>query len=175
MTDLNSVVLLGNLTRDAELKYFQNGTAVAAVSIAVNSSRKQQDGSYADEVSFFDVNIYGKTAENLKQYLTKGKKIALTGHLKQERWQDSQSGQNRSRVVINADTVQLLGGKEENSASFSQNIPFQSVEEANRADAVSRGSYQQPAQMQTQQMQQPPMFQQPSMFQQNGQQGFPTF
>lgn len=171
MTDLNSVVLLGNLTKDAELKYFQNGTAVAAVSIAVNSSRKQQDGSYADEVSFFDVNIYGKTAENLKQYLTKGKKIALTGHLKQDRWQDQQTGQNRSRVVVNADTVQLLGGKEENSASFNQ-IPFQSVEEANRADAMSRG-YQQTTQ--TQQMQQPPMFQQPSVFQSNGQQGFPTF
>ena len=172
MTDLNSVVLIGNLTRDAELKYFQNGTAVAAVSIAVNSSRKQQDGTYADEVSFFDVNIYGKTAENLKQYLTKGKKIAVEGSLKQDRWQDSQTGQNRSRVVVNADTVQLLGGKEDNSASFNQNIPFQSVEEANRADAMSRG-YQQTAQ--TQPMQQPPTFQQPSMFQQNGQQGFPTF
>ena len=155
MTDLNSVIMIGNLTRDAELKYFQNGTAIASVAIAVNSSRKQQDGSFADEVSFFDVNIYGKTAENLKQYLVKGKKVAVVGRLKQERWQDSQSGQNRSKVVVNADSVQMLGGKEENGSSFNPATPYPTAEAARNADAGQ-------PQFQGFQPPKPPVFQQPA-------------
>ena len=120
MTDLNHVVLIGRLTRDLgtderSFAYTPSGTARANVSIAVNRSRKQGE-QWIDEVSYFDVTIWGKTAENLKPYLQKGKQIAVDGYLKQDRWE--KDGVKNSRVVVIADTVQLLGGKGEGSGSF---------------------------------------------------------
>lgn len=116
MTDINRVAVIGRLTRDLgtderEFGYLPNGTARANISIAVNSSKKQGD-QYIDEVSYFDVTLWGKSAENLHPYLRKGKQIAVEGHLKQDRWKDQQ-GNNRSRIYIVADNVQLLGGKSE--------------------------------------------------------------
>jgi single-strand DNA-binding protein len=119
MTDLNHVVLIGRLTRDLgsderSFGYIGNGTARANVSIAVNRSKKTGDG-YADEVNYFDVTIWGKTAENLKPYLTKGKQICIEGHLKQDRWE--KDGQKQSRITIQADNCYLLGGKSEGGAA----------------------------------------------------------
>lgn len=114
MTDLNHVVVIGRLTRDAELVNVGQ-TVKADLSIAVNRSRKQADGSWTDETSFFDFTLWGKTAEGLKSYLTKGKQIAVEGHLKQDRWE--KDGQKFSRVSIVADNVQLLGGKSENRSN----------------------------------------------------------
>ena len=113
MTDINHVLVIGRLTKDfgadpRTFFYTTGGTACAKVSIAVNRSYKQADGQWVDEVSFFDVTIWGKTAEGLKPYLTKGKQIAVDGYLKQERWQ--KNGQNFSKVNIVANSVQLLGG-----------------------------------------------------------------
>jgi single-strand DNA-binding protein len=114
-TDLNHVVLVGRLTRDVgsderSFGYVGNGQARANVSIAVNRSRKDSaSGNWVEEANFFDVTIWGKQAENLKPYLTKGKQIAVDGYLKQDRWQ--KDGQNFSRVTIVANNVQLLGGK----------------------------------------------------------------
>ncbi len=113
-SDLNSVNIVGRLTKDCgaderSFAYLQSGMAVATVSIAVNRSRKQGD-QLIDEVSYFDVKIYGKIAEGLKPYLVKGQQIAVNGMLKQERWTDK-SGNKASRVVINALTVELIGGK----------------------------------------------------------------
>lgn len=118
MNDLNHVVLIGHITRDCganerDFGYTQGGTAKANISIAVNRSRKDATGQYVDEVSYFDVAIWGKTAENLKPYLKKGKQICVDGVLKQDRWQDKQTGKNMSRVSINAVTVQLLGGNKD--------------------------------------------------------------
>ena len=112
MNDMNVVILIGNLTRDAELKYTQGGMAISSFSIAVNRSRKQADGQYVDEASFFDINLFGKIAESIQQYLQKGTKVAVQGSLKQERWTDN-TGATRSRVVINADNIQLVGGRRE--------------------------------------------------------------
>lgn len=114
MTDLNVVTVVGRLVRDCgqqEFSYLQSGTAVAKISIAVNRSKKQADGSWTDEASFFDVAIFGKTAENLHPYLQKGKQVVIKGSLKQDRWQDKQTGENRSKISIVADGVQLLGGQ----------------------------------------------------------------
>lgn len=105
--DLNKVILIGRLTRDAELKYNTKGTAIAAVSLANNRSVKKQD-NWKTEVSYFDGNIYGRMAENLKPYLTKGKMILIAGHLKQDRWE--KNGQKFSRIKIEVEEVQLLGG-----------------------------------------------------------------
>lgn len=118
MTDLNHVVLIGRLTRDLgsderDFGYLPNRQARANVSIAVNRSKKQGD-EWIDEVSYFEVAIFGKTAENLKPYLLKGKQIAVDGHLKQDRWKDQQ-GNNRSKISIVAENVQLLGGKSEDT------------------------------------------------------------
>lgn len=118
MTDLNHVVLIGRLTRDLgsderDFGYLPNGQARANVSIAVNRSKKQGD-EWIDEVSYFEVAIFGKTAENLKPYLLKGKQIAVDGHLKQDRWKDQQ-GNNKSKISIVAENVQLLGGKSEDT------------------------------------------------------------
>ena len=120
MTNINSVVLVGNLTRDCgsnerDFSYISStGTAVANVSIAVNRSRKQGE-EWVDEVSYFEVRIFGKTAENLKPYLLKGQKIVVSGYLKQERWQDKQTQQNMSKVVVVAESIELGGKKDGNS------------------------------------------------------------
>lgn len=116
MTDTNHVVLIGRLTRDLgaderSFAYTANGTARANISIAVNRSVKRGD-EWADEVSYFDITIWGKTAENLKPYLLKGKQVAVDGWLKQDRWE--KDGQKFSKVGIVANTVQLLGGKSDN-------------------------------------------------------------
>lgn len=104
--DLNKVILIGRLTRDAELKYNTKGTAIAVVSLASNRSVKKQD-NWETEVSYFDGNIYGRMAESLKPCLTKGKMILIAGHLKQDRWE--KDGQKFSRIKIEVEEVQLLG------------------------------------------------------------------
>lgn len=138
MTDVNSVVLCGRLTADMGssqngFSYTQSGTAIGRFSIAVNRSRKQGD-QWVDEVSYFNVTVFGKTAENLKPYLTKGQLVAVQGFLKQDRWTD-QNGGARSSVGIIADHIQLCGGKAEQksvpaedriapSGGFPEDIPF---------------------------------------------------
>ena len=106
MADINHVVLVGRLTRNAELKYTNNGAAVSKFGIAINQRRKKDD-QWVDESHFFDVVLWGKTAESLNQYLVKGKQIGLEGQLRQNRWE--QDGQARSKVEIHALNIQLLG------------------------------------------------------------------
>jgi single-strand DNA-binding protein len=108
MADLNHVVLIGRLTRDAELKITANGQAVCKFSIAVNRRRKNGD-QWEDEANFFDIVVWGRQGEALSQYLVKGKMVGVDGELRQDRWQQ-QDGQNRSKVEIVANNLQLLGG-----------------------------------------------------------------
>ena len=108
-SDLNQVALIGRLTRDSEMRYSQGGMAIVSFSIAVNRSRKTADGRYQDEASFFDCTLFGKYGEAMNQYLLKGKQVGISGSLKQETWQDQQSGQNRSKVVVLVNALQLLG------------------------------------------------------------------
>ena len=109
MTDINSVVLVGRITKDVggderSFSYVGNGTAKAVVNIAVNRGVKKGD-KWEDEPSFFDVVIWGKTVENLKPRLTKGTQITVSGYLKQDRWE--KDGQKQSRVQIIADMVEV--------------------------------------------------------------------
>lgn len=118
MTDTNLVVLIGRLTQDCgnderSFLYVGNGTAKAVVSLAVNRSRKQGE-QWIDEVSYFDVTIWGKTAESLKPKLTKGKQICVMGYLKQDRWE--KDGKKQSKTNIIAESVQLLGGGKDTPA-----------------------------------------------------------
>ena len=105
--NLNVVVLIGRLTRDAELKYLSSNTAVSKFSLAVNR-RKRSGDQWVEETDFFDITVWGKTAEALNQYLVKGKEIGVEGELRQSRWE--QDGQSRSRIEIHARNIQLLGG-----------------------------------------------------------------
>ncbi|MDR2101148.1 MAG: single-stranded DNA-binding protein [Treponema sp.] len=118
MADLNHVVLIGRLTRDAELKYTAGGQAVCKFSIAVNRRKKSGD-QWVDEANFFDIVVWGRQGESLNQYLLKGKMVGVDGELRQDRWE--QDGQNRSKVEIIANNLQLLGGNTGGSApSFGQ-------------------------------------------------------
>lgn len=107
MASINSVVLVGNLTRDAEIKYTNSGTAIVKFSLAINR-RKKVGESWQDEANFFDINMMGKSAESVHKFLTKGKQVAVQGELRQERWE--QDGQSRSKVTVFAFSLQLLGG-----------------------------------------------------------------
>jgi single-strand DNA-binding protein len=109
MADINHVVLVGRLTRDAELKYTANGQAVCKFSIAVNRRRKQGE-QWVDEANFFDIVVWGRQGESLNQYLVKGKLVGVDGELRQDRWE--QDGQNRSKIEIVANNLQLLGGNQ---------------------------------------------------------------
>lgn len=109
MNDLNSVTIIGRLTRDAELKYSASGLAIAKFAIATNRKKKQGD-EWVDEASFIDITLFGKSAEALGKYLVKGKQVAIQGALHQDLWE--QDGQARSKVGIIAESIQLLGGGE---------------------------------------------------------------
>ncbi len=107
MADVNHATLIGRLTRDAALTYTSGGMAVCKFAIAVNKRRKQGE-QWVDEANFFDIVLWGKQGESLNQYLVKGKQVAVEGELHQNRWE--QDGQSRSKIEINANNVQLLGG-----------------------------------------------------------------
>ena len=132
MADLNHVVLIGRLTRDAELKYTAGGQAVCKFSIAVNRRKKSGD-QWEDEANFFDIVLWGKQGESLQTYLVKGKMIGVDGELRQDRWQ--QDGQNRSRVEIVAANIMLLGGASGGQGSGSGNQGYNN----NRGENTASG------------------------------------
>ena len=113
-TDLNQVVMVGRLTRDAELRYTPAGKANATFAIAVNRRTKRGD-EWTEEASFFDVIVWDKIAESLAKYLLKGSQVAIAGELRQERWE--KDGQKHSRVQIVSDAIQLLGGKRDDHST----------------------------------------------------------
>ncbi len=109
MASYNRVILMGNLTRDPELRYTPGGTAVANFGIAINRRFKTED-EVREEVDFFDIVVWGKQAENCSEYLSKGRPVLLEGRLQQNRWETSE-GQKRSKVEVVANTVQFLGSR----------------------------------------------------------------
>lgn len=111
---INHVVLVGNLTRNAELKYTNSGMAISTFSLAVNQRRKKDD-QWVDEAHFFDIEYFGKAAEAVNQYLVKGKQVGVEGSLRQDRWE--KDGQARSKVKITASNVMLLGGRPSGQAA----------------------------------------------------------
>ena len=103
--DINSVNIIGRLTKEAELNYSGAGAAIVNFSIAVDHMKKK-DGTA--DTSFFNCKVFGKLGETLHKYMTKGKQVAIRGYLKQERWE--KDGQKQSRVCINCEEIELLGG-----------------------------------------------------------------
>ena len=109
-------MLVGNLTRNAELKYTNSGMAISTFSIAVNQRRKK-DEQWVDEAHFFDIEYFGKAAEAVNQYLVKGKQVGVEGSLRQDRWE--KDGQARSKVKITVSNLMLLGGRPQAPAASS--------------------------------------------------------
>jgi len=132
MTSFNKVILIGNLTKDPEIRYTPSGTAVANFGLAVNHRYKQGD-EMRDEVCFIDIVVFGKQAENCGQYLSKGQGIIVDGRLQQRRW-ESEDGQKRSRHEVVAQTVTFLpkrqpgshdeGGGTSSGGEGSHDVPF---------------------------------------------------
>jgi single-strand DNA-binding protein len=108
--NLNKVFLVGNLTRDPELRHTAQGTSVANFSIAVNRSYKGNDGDFKKEVSYFNIVVWGKTGENCSKYLSKGRSVLVEGRLANRSY-ETQDGQKRTITEIVADNVQFLGGR----------------------------------------------------------------
>jgi len=108
--NINRVVLVGNLTRDPELKHTPGGTPVTSLRIAVNSRRKDETGQWVDKPNYFSISVFGNQAESCAQYLSKGRPVAIDGRLEWREWQ-SQDGGKREAVEVVADSVQFLGSR----------------------------------------------------------------
>ena len=116
MASFNRVVLVGNLTRDPELRYIPSGTAVSEIGLAVND-RIKKDNQWVDETTFVDVTLWGRTAEIANEYLTKGSSVLIEGRLKLDQWETD--GQKRSKLRVVADRMQMVGGRGEGRPSGS--------------------------------------------------------
>lgn len=123
MNDINSCIMVGRLTHDGELTYTQNGKAVFKIALAVNRSIRQGE-QWADDTAYFDVTCWGPLAENLKQRIGKGSQVGVVGRLCQDRWKDKQTGQNRSKIYILAESVEVLKGLQQGGQNYQQ-IPQQ--------------------------------------------------
>jgi single-strand DNA-binding protein len=110
-TNINRVVITGNLTRDPELRSTSGGTPVCSLRIASNTRRKDASGNWVDKPNYFDVTVWGAQGENCAQYLQKGRPVAIDGRLEWREW-ETQEGQKRQNVEIIADSVQFLGSRD---------------------------------------------------------------
>ena len=119
MANINSVMLVGNLTRDPELRHTPSGTAVCSLRLAVNTRRKDQaTGEWTEKPNYFDITVWGQQGENCAQYLAKGRQVGVQGRLEWREW-DAQDGTKRQAVEVIADSVQFLGSRGEGEAGGS--------------------------------------------------------
>jgi len=122
MASYNKVLLMGNLTRDPEVRYTPKGTAIANLGLAVNRAYTTESGEQKEEVTFVDIEVWGRQAETAGQYLSKGRPVFIEGRLKLDQWDDKDSGQKRSKLKVVAERVQFLGTPKGN-AEFSEQSP----------------------------------------------------
>jgi single-strand DNA-binding protein len=111
MASFNKVVLMGNLTRDPEIRYLPKGTAVCQITLAINRTWKDQDGEKKEEVSFIDCTAWARTAEVMSQYVKKGDPLLVEGRLRQDTWDDKETGAKRSKIGVVIETMTMLGGR----------------------------------------------------------------
>jgi single-strand DNA-binding protein len=122
MPNLNKVMLMGNLTRDPEIKYTPSGTAVADISLAINRTFKVNEEK-REETTFVDITLWGRIAEIVGEYCKKGNPLYVEGRLQLEQWDDKESGQKRSKLKVVGETIQLLGGKPQGNSSSHEEKP----------------------------------------------------
>jgi single-strand DNA-binding protein len=112
MASFNKVILMGNLTRDPEVRYTTGGTAVCDITLAINHNyTDKRSNERREEVSFIDITLWGRTAEIAGEYLAKGRPALIEGRLQMDKWDDKETGQKRSKLKVVADSMQLLGGR----------------------------------------------------------------
>ena len=119
MANVNKVILIGNLTRDPEVRHTPKGTAVGDIALAVNRNFTGDNGEKREETTYIDVTLWGRTAEIAQQYLRKGRPVYVEGRLQMDTWEDKQSGQKRSKLKVVAENLQLLGPRPEGEAAAS--------------------------------------------------------
>lgn len=112
MASLNKVMLIGNLTRDPEIRYTPKGQAVTDIGLAVNRIYSTESGEKREEVTFIDITLWGRTAEIVHQYCKKGRPLFVEGRLQLDTWDDKQTGQKRSKLKVIGDGIQLLGSRD---------------------------------------------------------------
>lgn len=135
MSDFNLVVVMGRLTRDIELRYTPKGVAIANMSVAVNRRWTSEAGEKKEEVTFVECTLFGRTAENCAQYLKKGSSAHVSGRLKGESWDDKQTGQKRSKMVVVAESVQFIGSKSDSAQPSAPAAPRSARQAATPAPA----------------------------------------
>ncbi len=113
MPNLNKVQLMGNITRDPELRYTPKGTAVTDISLAINRSYTADDGERREETTFVDITFWGRQAEIIGEYMKKGRPIYVEGRLQLDTWEDKTTGQQRSRLKVVGENFQFLGSRED--------------------------------------------------------------
>ncbi len=117
MPNLNRVLLIGNLTRDPEVRYTPKGTAVAEIGLAINRIYSGEDGEKKEETTFVDVTLWARQAEIAGQYLKKGRPVFIEGRLQLDTWDDKQTGEKSSRLRVVSESLQLLGIRPEGESS----------------------------------------------------------
>ena len=122
MAAINRVVLVGNLTRDPELRHTPSGTAVCNLRLAVNTRRKDETGQWVDKPNYFDITVWGNQGERCAQYLSKGRPVGVDGRLEWREW-ETPEGNKRQAVDVVADTVQFLGGRGDGEGGGGGYIP----------------------------------------------------
>ena len=113
MANVNKVILIGNLTRDPEVRHTPKGTAVGDIALAINRSYSAENGEKREETTYVDVTLWGRIAEIAQQYLRKGRPVYIEGRLQMDSWEDKGTGQKRSKLKVVAEALQLLGGRGE--------------------------------------------------------------
>jgi len=116
MASLNKIFLMGNITRDPEIRYTPGGAALCALGLAVNRKYTTAKGEERDETCFVDIDVWGRQAESCHNYLKKGAPVFVEGRLKYDQWEDRESGRKRSRLLVTAERVQFLGAPTRNAA-----------------------------------------------------------
>ena len=134
-SSFNRVILLGNLTRDVELRYITSGMAVTDIGLAVNDRRKNQSGEWVEETTFVDVTLWGRTAEVAGEYLSKGSPVLIEGRLKLDTWETE--GQKRSKLKVVGERMQMVGGRSGGGGT--------GQESRGAAQSTSQSEYSQPA------------------------------
>ena len=127
--NINRVVLVGNLTRDPELRHTPGGTPVCSLRVAVNDRKRDESGNWVDAPNYFSVSVFGNQAENCAQYLSKGRPVGVDGKLRWREWQ-AQDGAKREAVEIVADSVQFLGGRGDGDGGGNQFVPAGAAQES---------------------------------------------
>lgn len=140
MASFNRVILVGNLTRDPELRYIPSGSAVSEIGLAVNDRVKKGD-QWVDETTFVDVTLWARTAEVANEYLSKGSSVLIEGRLKLDTWE--KDGQKRSKLRVIAEKMQMLGGREGGGGGAGGGAPRSAAAGGNRVNSGARS--QQPA------------------------------